>query len=100
MNISDLNHLEVVEESNVIGGSSLVGNDYERIDVKVTFDFNNSFFSDVHLDGNTASAKALADAKGRDTKSDTFAQTYSDDWQSASVSIAGSATEGGYYYWY
>ena len=94
MNISDLNHLEVVEESNIIGGSSNVGNDKERIDVAVKFKFKNDFESKVKLDYNTASGKALADAYGYESKADTFSQTYTEAGiGSSSVSISGSASK-------
>ena len=95
MNISDLNHLEVVEDANVVGGSgSLIdGFDKEFVDVDVNFDFFNKFESLVKLDGNTASSKSLADAFGPYTKTDTFNQTKTvAGVGSSSVGISGSAS--------
>ena len=95
MNISDLNHLEVVEDSNVVGGygSLISGFDKEVVDVNVDFEFFNKFKSLVDLDGNTASSKSIADAFGPYTKTDTFNQTKTiAGYGSSSVGISGSAS--------
>ncbi|MDJ0696524.1 hypothetical protein [Mastigocoleus sp. MO_188.B34] len=100
MNISDLNHLEVVEESNVVGGSFFpyyTTYDNEYVNVDVNFDFKNKFESYVNLQDNSASAKALADAYGKETKADSWTYTLTNDYASSAVSISGSATEKGYY---
>ncbi len=95
MNISDLNHLEVVEESNVVGGSyyGYTTYDNEYINVDVNFDFFNKFKSLVDLKGNTASSKSVADAFGYKTKTDTYNQTKTvAGYGSSSVGISGSAS--------
>lgn len=93
MNISDLNHLEVVENANVVGGSLISGFDKEVVIVDVNFDFFNKYKSLVDLDGNTASSKSIADAFGPYTKTDTFNQTKTvAGYGSSSVGISGSAS--------
>ena len=95
MNISDLNHLEVVEDANVVGGTSYGYTTYdnEYINVDVNFDFFNKFKSLVDLDGNTASSKSVADAFGPYTKTDTYNQTKTvAGYGSSSVGISGSAS--------
>ena len=95
MNISDLNHLEVVEASSVVGGTSYGYTTYdnEYINVDVNFDFDNKFKSLVYLQGNTASSKSLADAFGPYSKADTFNQTKTiAGYGSSSVGISGSAS--------
>ncbi|MBW4450460.1 MAG: hypothetical protein KME38_27435 [Spirirestis rafaelensis WJT71-NPBG6] len=92
MIISDLNHLEAVEGADVVGGTYTTY-DKEYIDVEVKFNFNNKFKSYVDLKGNTASSKGLADAYGKNSKTDVFVQTYTEEGVgSSSIGIAGSAS--------
>ncbi|MDJ0772574.1 MAG: hypothetical protein QNJ49_03960 [Mastigocoleus sp. MO_167.B18] len=81
MNISDLNHLEVVEESNVVGGTSYYPPyyydtlDIQLVDVDLYSKFDNQFTDYVHLTANTAFAKSTADALGKYTKTDVYNAT-------------------------
>ena len=87
MNISDLNHLEVVEESNVVGGGGFTLFDKQFVDVELNSKFVNIFKDYVDLDANTAFAKSTADAIGKYTKTDVFNKT-------TAVAGVGSSSEG------
>ncbi len=101
MIISDLNHIEVVnEETNIIGGSYYYGyggggiyrniNLYDSKSIYVNEYFNINKYTDVntHVKNNFASAEATGSAYGDDS----FTQTVSDinvtDYSSQSISFS------------
>ena len=96
MIISDLNHLEVVEnETRVVGSGGVNFNSYvnldKDIDIDIDADVNKSFNIDTSgVEGNSAEASAGADAFGDNTFTDAvaFAQSGDDHSQSFAEAIA------------
>ena len=98
MNILDLNHIEAVEGNEVVGGYYYgYGKDFDfdkrvRTDVKNRLDVVKNVFSKAVVKGNLADAEALADAKGKDSFTETLTVTYVDPYSSQSYSDSKSAT--------
>jgi hypothetical protein len=95
MIISDLNHLEVVDGSGVVGGGGfkIVNDKFEKIYSKVDVDINKKLDVKVDIKGNFTDAQAVAQAYGKNTDAETitFAETYegkSSDAASRSTSAA------------
>ncbi|WP_293068127.1 MULTISPECIES: hypothetical protein [unclassified Moorena] len=96
MNISDLNHIEVVkEETNIVGGESLYRriNFYDRKTINITeyVDIDKYVDSYVNLRGNLATAEATASADGYDSLSETFSDAKATEYSSDSISLSVAA---------
>jgi hypothetical protein len=80
MLISDLNILEAIEGSAIVGGGGFkIKNDkYEKIDSKVKVDIDKKLDVKVKVVGNFADAQAVAQAYGENTDAETitFAEVY------------------------
>jgi len=85
MNISDLNHLEVVSNIKVVGGTYWSGGSYINvnidkdvdIDVYEDVDVYKDFDVDSYVDGFSAFAEAEALAYGNDAHAESLTFTYS-----------------------
>ena len=81
MNISDLNHLEVVSEAKIVGGwGSYISVNIDKdvdIDVYEDVDVYKDFNVDSHVDGFSAFAEAEALAYGNDAHAESLTFTYS-----------------------
>ena len=93
MIISELNHIEVVDQENqVVGGSLNVHIDlatfWTKLDIKTT------------VDDNLAVGKADALAYGHNSYAKADTKTYTDSYASAASSKSVSATDDPYYYYY
>jgi hypothetical protein len=77
MIISDLNHLEVVEGTAIVGGGGfdIVNRKDEFIRVDELVAINKDLFVNVDVKGNFADAQADAQAFGKDTDAQTIAAT-------------------------
>jgi hypothetical protein len=88
MIISDLNHLEVVnQDTNIIGGiSNLYAATYldffETVDVLKRFDVKSK------VEGNSAFAEGDAEAYGYDSHAESLTYTVTDDYYSASTATS------------
>ncbi len=88
MIISDLNHLEVVnQDTNIIGGiSNLYAATYldffETVDVLKKFDVKSK------VKGNSAFAEGDAEAYGHDSHAESLTYTVTDDYYSASTATS------------
>ncbi|MBF2015549.1 MAG: hypothetical protein IGS23_10190 [Rivularia sp. T60_A2020_040] len=96
MNIFDLNHIEAVEGTEVVGGHGYSKPDFEftkvvNTDVTNRLDAFKTVFSKAVVKGNLADAEAFADASGEDSFSETLTVTYADDYTSQSYSDSKSA---------
>ncbi|MEQ9551530.1 MAG: hypothetical protein RIM23_18225 [Coleofasciculus sp. G3-WIS-01] len=102
MNISDLNHLEVVSENNeVVGGFYGYYDDYS-----FTSYTNKDYYVDIYTDvdqytylssygfayNNTATAEGEAVAFGNNTNAQAYSFTYTDDWTSQAGATSSSTT--------
>jgi hypothetical protein len=85
MIISDLNLLEAVEGADVVGGINF-GNEKSYVYANEYIKIKKDVYSDVYVKGNLATAEA--EAKGKDSLTQTFAFTTPD--SSSSTSIAAS----------
>ncbi len=85
MIISDLNHIEAVEASSVVGGSYYYPYSSKYINVSV-YDYKN-IDARANIKGNTAVADAVA--YGKDTTAQAF--TYTDDYSSKATAISATA---------
>ncbi len=86
MNILDLNHLEAVEGTEVVGGFgfySYYQNDFVKLNVKTKID----------LEDNSAEAFADSRAFGRKSFTKTFTDTYADNHSSGSSSGSFAAVD-------
>ena len=107
MIISELNHLQVIEEENSViggsyGGSSYINVDlYKDVDVKVKekVDVYKDFDVDSHVKGISAFAEAEALAYGYDAHAESLTFTYTDDKFASSSAQSISLTSPSYYYW-
>ncbi|NET65715.1 MAG: hypothetical protein F6K63_15505 [Moorea sp. SIO1G6] len=92
MNISDLNHLEVVkEETNIIGAGfsgSVYFRDDKDIDIKKRVNIKERFESIVKVKGNAAVAEATADAKGKDSLAETITDAQANSHGSSAISLS------------
>ncbi|MEQ9000169.1 MAG: hypothetical protein RID53_27120 [Coleofasciculus sp. B1-GNL1-01] len=102
MNISDLNHLEVVNEDNkVVGRGSL--NQYTYINKDVYIDFYEDVYVSKYLNtyssvrGNSAFAEGDASASGSHTNAEAFSFSYTDPYFSSAGATSLSQTDGYYY---
>ncbi|MBE9213165.1 hypothetical protein IQ247_10855 [Plectonema cf. radiosum LEGE 06105] len=97
MNIFDLNHIEAVEGTEVLGGGYYYSQPDFKFEKKVDTDVKNRLdvFKDVYskavVKGNLADAEAFADAYGDDSFSETLTVTYADSYNSQSYSDSKSA---------
>ncbi|EGJ34830.1 MULTISPECIES: hypothetical protein [Moorena] len=96
MNISDLNHIEVVnEETNIVGGSDLYRSVtfYDVKDIYITeyIDIDKYVDSYVSLRGNLATAEATASADGYNSLSETFSDAKATNYSSDSISLSVAA---------
>ncbi|OKH52425.1 hypothetical protein NIES2101_14440 [Calothrix sp. HK-06] len=85
MIISDLNALEVVDSTEVVGGFKF--NEYSNIYLNEYINVNKNFKSYVNVKGNAATAEATA--YGKDTASQTFTETTEYSSSSGSISFSG-----------
>ncbi|WP_414586314.1 hypothetical protein [Scytonema sp. PCC 10023] len=99
MIISDLNHLEVVEGADVVGGYNYRKNDFQvdvnidkNIDIKEDVDILKKFKAKVDVKGNSAIAESKADAFGDDTIAQIFTFTETDHNYSKADGTSISAT--------
>lgn len=84
MIISDLNYLEVVEQTNIVGGGGRKKHQLEvKKDVKV----------DVDIKGNLAHAKGSAYADGKNTLAQTITYTYTTPYSSSASAESVSGTD-------
>jgi len=91
MIISDLNHIEVVnEETNIVGGFYRRVNfrDYKNININKRVDINERFQSIVKVRGNAATAEATADANGRDSLAETITDAQANSYGSSAISLS------------
>ena len=74
MIISDLNILEAVDGSAVVGGGGfdIYNNKLEKIDSKVNVDIHKRLDVQVDIHGNFADAQAVAQAYGHNTDAETI----------------------------
>lgn len=103
MNIFDLNHLEAVEGTDVVGGRYYGGyrsNTFRTyidkdvdIDIDENVDIDKDVNSKVKLKGNLALAEGDAQAKGFNTLAESFTFTYTDPYNSAASSTSVSASD-------
>ncbi|MEQ9000170.1 MAG: hypothetical protein RID53_27125 [Coleofasciculus sp. B1-GNL1-01] len=105
MNISDLNHLEVVNEDNkVVGRGSL--NQYTDIykDVDIDFyedvDVYKNLYTYSSVRGNSAFAEGDASASGPHTNAEAFSFTYTDPYFSSAGATSLSQSDSYCYYCY
>ncbi|MEQ9551531.1 MAG: hypothetical protein RIM23_18230 [Coleofasciculus sp. G3-WIS-01] len=107
MNISDLNHLEVVSNNQEVVGGYYGYGDYSFIS-DTNKDFNIDIYTDVdqytYLSSygfaynNTATAEGEAVAFGDNTNAQAYSFTYTDDWTSQAGATSSSTTGSLYYY--
>jgi hypothetical protein len=94
MNISDLNHLEVVSEDNkVVGGYCCYDPDELNFDTDIDKSVNINIYERVYVDkdlytysrvyGNSALAEADASAEGYNSNAEAFSFTYTDPYFSS-----------------
>ncbi|NEO79479.1 hypothetical protein [Moorena sp. SIO4G3] len=91
MIISDLNHIEVVnEETNIVGGlrRSVYFRDNKKIDIKKRVNIKERFESIVKVRGNAATAEATADAKGKDSLAETITDAQANSHGSSAISLS------------
>ncbi|MEO1400969.1 MAG: hypothetical protein AAFV72_06885 [Cyanobacteria bacterium J06635_1] len=92
MHISDLNYVEALNTSEVVGGSYRgVKFDFKKdLDVDIDIDVRDKKYFDIYarVYGNSAVAEADAKAFGYDSSAEGFTFTYTDDY----TSIAGSTS--------
>jgi len=98
MNIFDLNHIEAVEGTEVLGG----GYYYSQPDFKFRKEVNTNVtnrldafknvYSNVYVKGNLADAEAFAEAYGPDSLAETLTVTYTDSYKSEAYSDSKSAS--------
>ena len=106
MIISELNHLQVIEQENSViggsyGGSSYIdANIYKNVNVKVKekVKVNKDFDVDSHVKGISAFAEAEALAYGYDAHAESLTFTYTDSKFATSSAQSISLTSPGYYY--
>ena len=95
MIISDLNYLEAVEGTGVVGGDFDfdISKDIEvNIDIFENVVIDKEVNSVVYVEGNLATAESSANAFGANTLTETFSLTYTNGHESHSNSLAISAT--------
>ncbi|QYX30182.1 hypothetical protein [Sphaerospermopsis torques-reginae] len=88
MIISDLNLLETVEASAVVGGNGGKYTYYQNDKVKL------DIYTDIDLDDNSAEAFGDAIAKGKNSFTKTYTFAYASDYYSASSSASFAAVDG------
>ncbi|NEO46197.1 MAG: hypothetical protein F6K55_19540 [Moorea sp. SIO4A3] len=96
MIISDLNHIEVVnEETNIVGGLYRTVNFYDRKDININENIyiRKNVNSYVNLRGNLATAEATADATGYNTIAETFTDAVSSSYGSSAISFSVAGTD-------
>jgi hypothetical protein len=91
MIISDLNHLEVVESAEVVGGFGL-GYDSSNIYFNEYFSVNKYVNSNVFARGHIATAESDASAYGYGTVTQIFTNTSTTPYSSSSNGVSISAT--------
>lgn len=101
MLIFDLNYLEVIDqEANIIGSGGVNSNSNirKKVDIfkKVLVDIRKKVNSEANVKGHLAEAEALADAKGRNTLSETFTFSQTGNYGSSAASESTSATRNYY----
>jgi hypothetical protein len=97
MIISDLNHLELVSESTVVGG--ILPNACEYFSAVENLYINKFVVSQAYVIGNLATSESNANAYGSGTVSQTFNSANTTPWSSSSSGGAVAASNGyGYYY--
>ena len=94
MNISDLNYLEVFEESDIAGGTYSKPYLVDK-NIKVRKDIDVEFYKQYKIKvkpfyGNVAEAEALGQAYGDNSFSNTLTNTYADGYYSESISESDS----------
>lgn len=94
MNIFDLNHIEAVEGTEVVGGGykSVYFDKNVNIKFDEKIDIKKNIKSKVDVKGNFAFAEADADAYGKDTVAEAITYTVTDDYYSGAISNSVSAT--------
>ncbi|NEO90647.1 MAG: hypothetical protein F6K56_10530 [Moorea sp. SIO3G5] len=92
MNISDLNHIEVVNEETNIVGAGFSGRvffrDFKDIDINKRVDIRERFESIVKVRGNAATAEATADAVGKDSLAETITDAQANSFGSSAISLS------------
>ncbi|NEP29412.1 hypothetical protein [Moorena sp. SIO3I6] len=92
MNISDLNHIEVVnEETNIIGAGfsgRVFFRDFKDIDINKRVNIKERFESLVRVRGNAATAEATADAVGKDSLAETITDAQANSFGSSAISLS------------
>ena len=92
MNISDLNHIEVVnEETNIIGAGfsgRVFFRDFKDIDLNKRVNIKERFESIVRVRGNAATAEATADAFGKDSLAETITDAQANTFGSSAISLS------------
>ncbi|NEO15683.1 MULTISPECIES: hypothetical protein [unclassified Moorena] len=92
MIISDLNHIEVVNEETNIIGAGFSGRVYFRdnkyIDINKRVNIKERFESIVKVRGNAATAEATADAKGKDSLAETITDAQANSFGSSAISLS------------
>lgn len=104
MIISDLNYLEAIEGSELVGSGGVYFNSYfgKKVYVKEYIDnrLYNDIKSKVDVKGNAAEAEGVADAYGDDTKTLALGGTQTTPYSSESFVKTISATDDKGYYPY
>lgn len=92
MIISDINHLEAVEGTEILGGGGFkIYNDkFEKIFSVVKVDIEKKVDIDVKLDGNFADAQAVSQAYGKNTDAETI--TFTEVYEGKSSDAASRST--------
>ncbi|WP_424095611.1 hypothetical protein [Moorena producens] len=92
MIISDLNHIEVVnEETNIVGAgfnTSVRFKDRKFININKRVNIKERFESIVKVKGNAATAEATADAKGKDSLAETITDAQANSYGSSAISLS------------
>ena len=107
MIISELNHLQVIEEENSVIGGSYGGGSYIDVDIYKDVDIYvdehvdvyKDFYVDSHVKGISAFAEAEALAYGKDAHAESLTFTYTEQKFATSSAQSISLTGGGYRKW-
>lgn len=96
MIISDLNHLEAVEGTGVVGGGGVYFDNYfkkyDDINIKEKVDIDKKFDIYARVYGNSALSQSTADAYGYDTSAQTFTATQTDSYKSEALGLSQSVS--------
>ena len=99
MKISDLNYVETIETSEILGGRGSY--DFNRkknlkIDIKENVKIRKDLFTDSVVYGNSALAEADSEAYGANSNAEAFSFTFTDDYASAASATSVSQSDGAY----